>query len=65
MFYLVVHLYFFISVLPNDLSRSFSLHKLSEEHLILQKTCRDFAEAELKPFAAQLDREHKFPADQV
>lgn len=56
---------YLLKVLPNDLSRSFSLHKLSEEHLILQKTCRDFAEAELKPFAAQLDREHKFPADQI
>lgn len=32
---------------------------------MLQKTCRDFAEAELKPIAAELDREHKFPAEQV
>lgn len=32
---------------------------------MLQKTCRDFVEAELKPFAAQLDKEHKFPAEQV
>ncbi|CAG9824630.1 unnamed protein product [Phaedon cochleariae] len=46
-------------------TRCFSLHKLSEEHLMLQKTCRDFAESELKPIAAQLDREHKFPAEQI
>lgn len=32
---------------------------------MLQKTCRDFVEAELKPIAAELDREHKFPAEQV
>ncbi|CAG9767140.1 unnamed protein product [Ceutorhynchus assimilis] len=45
--------------------RSFSLHKLSEQHLQLQKTCRDFAEKELKPIAAQLDEEKKFPAAQI
>ncbi|KAJ8934063.1 hypothetical protein NQ318_012494 [Aromia moschata] len=48
----------------SSLTRCFSLHKLSEEHLMLQKTCRDFVENELKPVAAQLDREHKFPAEQ-
>lgn len=32
---------------------------------MLQKTCRDFVEAELKPIAAQLDRENKFPTEQV
>lgn len=48
----------------NKSARCFSVN-LSEEHLMLKKTCRDFAEAELKPVAAQLDREHKFPAEQV
>lgn len=48
----------------NKSARRFSVN-LSEEHLMIQKTCRDFAEAELKPVAAQLDREHKFPAEQV
>lgn len=46
-------------------SRCFSLHRLSEEHLMLQKTCRDFVESELKPVAAQLDKNHKFPAEQI
>jgi butyryl-CoA dehydrogenase len=32
---------------------------------MLQKTCRDFAEGELKPIAAKLDREHLFPEEQV
>ncbi|KAL3272670.1 hypothetical protein HHI36_014134 [Cryptolaemus montrouzieri] len=50
---------------PKQFVRNFSLHKLPEEHLMLQKTCRDFAEAELKPYAAQLDKEHKFPKDQI
>ncbi|KAJ8975349.1 hypothetical protein NQ317_000277 [Molorchus minor] len=50
---------------PNGLTRSFSLHKLSDEHLMLQKTCRDFAETELKPIAAELDKNHKFPAEQI
>lgn len=32
---------------------------------MLQKTCRDFAEGELKPVAAQIDRDHKYPGDQI
>ncbi|XP_018322184.1 short-chain specific acyl-CoA dehydrogenase, mitochondrial-like [Agrilus planipennis] len=38
---------------------------LTNEHEMLQKTCRDFAESELKPVAAQLDKEHKFPTEQI
>lgn len=49
----------------NGVVRWFSLHKLSEEHQMLQKTCRDFADAELKPIAAQLDKEHKFATEQI
>ena len=36
---------------------------LGEEHRLLQQTCRDFADAELAPVAAELDREHRYPAD--
>lgn len=32
---------------------------------MLRQTCRDFAEKELMPLAAELDREHRFPAEQV
>lgn len=32
---------------------------------MLQKTCRDFAEAELKPIAAKIDREHYYPVEQI
>ncbi|CAH1996036.1 unnamed protein product [Acanthoscelides obtectus] len=49
----------------NCVLRCFSLHKLSEEQLMLQQMCRDFAETELKPIAAQLDKEHRFPAEQI
>uniref|UniRef100_G3SLT3 Short-chain specific acyl-CoA dehydrogenase, mitochondrial n=1 Tax=Loxodonta africana TaxID=9785 RepID=G3SLT3_LOXAF len=38
---------------------------LPETHLMLRETCRDFAEKELVPIAAQLDKEHRFPAAQV
>lgn len=48
-----------------SLKRFFSLHKLSEEHLMLQKTCRDFVEKELKPIAAELDKNHQFPRKQI
>ncbi|PNF39059.1 Short-chain specific acyl-CoA dehydrogenase, mitochondrial [Cryptotermes secundus] len=43
----------------------FSLASLPETHKMLQKTCRDFAEGELKPIAAKLDREHLFPEEQI
>lgn len=42
-----------------------SLSSLSETHRLLYKTCRDFAEGELKPIAAKLDKEHLFPEKQV
>lgn len=32
---------------------------------MLYKTCRDFAEGELKPNAAKYDREHLYPADAI
>jgi alkylation response protein AidB-like acyl-CoA dehydrogenase len=39
--------------------------ELPETHQMLRQTCRDFAEKELVPIAAQLDKEHLFPAAQV
>ena len=38
---------------------------LSEMHQMLRKTCRDFADKELRPRAAQFDREHQYPAAQI
>jgi butyryl-CoA dehydrogenase len=38
---------------------------LSESHEMLRKTCRDFADGELKPNAAKCDKEHLFPKEQV
>lgn len=32
---------------------------------MLQKTCRDFADNELKPIAAKIDREHLYPKEQI
>lgn len=42
-----------------------SLSSLPETHQMLQKTCRDFAEAELKPNAAKFDKEHLYPKEQI
>ncbi|XP_069353157.1 short-chain specific acyl-CoA dehydrogenase, mitochondrial isoform X3 [Eulemur rufifrons] len=39
--------------------------ELPETHQMLRQMCRDFAEKELVPIAAQVDREHLFPAAQV
>ncbi|XP_045469178.1 short-chain specific acyl-CoA dehydrogenase, mitochondrial [Harmonia axyridis] len=42
-----------------------SLASLPETHQMLQKTCRDFADGELKPIAAKTDREHLYPKEQI
>jgi short/branched chain acyl-CoA dehydrogenase len=39
--------------------------ELSEEHEMLRKMVREFAEGEIAPHAAQWDREHHFPVDVV
>lgn len=41
------------------------LTSLPETHELLRKTCRDFAEGELKPNAAKFDKEHLYPAEQI
>ncbi|XP_046645911.1 short-chain specific acyl-CoA dehydrogenase, mitochondrial-like [Daphnia pulicaria] len=41
------------------------LTSLPETHELLRKTCRDFAEAELKPNAARFDKEHLYPKEQI
>ncbi|XP_039287536.1 short-chain specific acyl-CoA dehydrogenase, mitochondrial isoform X1 [Nilaparvata lugens] len=45
--------------------RNLHIGALPETHQMLQKTCRDFSDSELKPIAAKLDKEHKFPAEQI
>ncbi|CDZ74642.1 butyryl-CoA dehydrogenase [Peptoniphilus sp. ING2-D1G] len=41
------------------------LFKISKEHEELRKAVREFAEAEIKPIAFQLDQENKFPDEIV
>ncbi|KFM60695.1 Short-chain specific acyl-CoA dehydrogenase, mitochondrial, partial [Stegodyphus mimosarum] len=38
---------------------------LPDTHKMLQKTCREFAEKELQPVAAKIDKEHLFPKEQI
>jgi butyryl-CoA dehydrogenase len=46
-------------------SMTTAAHLLSDEHRMLQEMCRDFANNELAPFAAEWDRGHTFPASAV
>ncbi|XP_058454436.1 short-chain specific acyl-CoA dehydrogenase, mitochondrial-like [Malaya genurostris] len=39
------------------------LAALSDTHQMLQKTCRDFADNELFPVAAKIDKEHYYPTE--
>ncbi|KXJ77782.1 hypothetical protein RP20_CCG006571 [Aedes albopictus] len=45
--------------------RQFSVCELPKDLRQVQKTCRNFAERELQPIAAELDREARFPAKQI
>ena len=38
---------------------------MSDVHHMLQQTCRDFADAQLAPIAHDLDKEHRYPAEQI
>ncbi|XP_065091549.1 short-chain specific acyl-CoA dehydrogenase, mitochondrial-like [Ochlerotatus camptorhynchus] len=49
----------------NPLIRQFSVCELPKELRQIQQTCRNFAERELKPVAAELDRDERFPAEQI
>ncbi|XP_045503275.1 short-chain specific acyl-CoA dehydrogenase, mitochondrial [Colias croceus] len=42
-----------------------SLAALPDTYQMLYKTCRDFAEQELKPNAAKFDKEHLYPGDAI
>ncbi|CAK1590465.1 unnamed protein product [Parnassius mnemosyne] len=42
-----------------------SLSALPDTYQMLFKTCRDFAEGELKPNAALYDRNHQYPSDAI
>ena len=39
--------------------------ELSEEHLMIQKAAREFAQNELKPGVIERDEHQKFPTEQV
>ncbi|KAH9377135.1 hypothetical protein HPB48_008262 [Haemaphysalis longicornis] len=39
--------------------------QLPETHEMLRKTCREFADKELKPIAGALDKEHRYPREQI
>ncbi len=59
-----------IRLTSSTLLRRIGVHKysvaaLSEEHAMLQKTCRDFADKELMHIAAGVDKNHSFPKDAV
>jgi alkylation response protein AidB-like acyl-CoA dehydrogenase len=42
-----------------------SIFTLPESHEMLRKTCRDFADRELKPIASELDKTHRYPTEIV
>ncbi|RXG60896.1 Short-chain specific acyl-CoA dehydrogenase, mitochondrial [Armadillidium vulgare] len=54
------------NLLASAFKRSMSgISSLSETHKMLKKTCRDFADSELKPVAGIFDKNCCFPKEQV
>ncbi|CAG0893181.1 unnamed protein product [Darwinula stevensoni] len=50
----------------SPIARGFrALAQLPEEIAMLKKTCRDFADGELKPIAGTLDKESRYPKEQI
>ncbi|XP_058473260.1 short-chain specific acyl-CoA dehydrogenase, mitochondrial [Solea solea] len=45
--------------------RMSQLAELPETHQLLRQTCRDYADRELLPIAARLDKEHSYPVKQI
>lgn len=39
--------------------------QFTEDQLLIRNMVREFAENEVKPIAAEIDREHRFPAETV
>lgn len=64
-----IYLFFHIGrhgTLQNPAIRGIAcLSALPDTHQMLQKTCRDFVNAEIVPKAAKHDREHLYPEDQL
>ena len=54
----------FLTTTSKTIRRCFNTD-LAEPHIKFRETCRQFAECNLKPIAAKLDREGKFPTEQV
>src|SRR4029079_8222739 len=50
---------------PYNLTTTNMNFQLSEEHLMIQKAARDFAQNELKPGVIERDEHQKFPAEQI
>src|ERR1700748_950053 len=48
----------------SDISQGLNF-ELNEEHLMIQKAARDFAQNELKPGVIERDEQQKFPAEQI
>lgn len=42
-----------------------NIYSLPDTHKMLLKTCREFADKELKPVAAKIDKEHLYPKEQI
>jgi len=51
---------------PRSLGRAFTTYEsLPEEHQMIYDMCRNFADSELSPNAAEWDKKHSYPADAV
>ncbi|XP_058821338.1 short-chain specific acyl-CoA dehydrogenase, mitochondrial-like [Topomyia yanbarensis] len=50
---------------PKSWIRHFSICQLPQELQVIQETCRNFADRELKPIASELDRNGRFPFEQI
>jgi alkylation response protein AidB-like acyl-CoA dehydrogenase len=60
-----MRLYLYICKVTKFLKSNTMHFELSEEHLMIQKAAREFAQNELKPGVIERDELQKFPTDQI
>ncbi|CAK9825813.1 Short-chain specific acyl-CoA dehydrogenase, mitochondrial [Anthophora retusa] len=54
-----------VTAIYNNVRNIAAVSMLPETHQMLYKTCRDFAEGELKPIAKETDQKHLYPKEQI
>lgn len=60
-----IMLIYFIGCIREHIRGIASISALPDTHQMLYKMCKDFSDGELKPKAAEFDRTHTYPKNEI